>query len=950
MTHAPAAPHPTNPTEAVNVEAQRRAAARKFAAKWAGRGYEKGDTSSFWLELLGSVVGMEDVTTNVRFEQRTISRGYIDVVIADAKTFIEQKSLGVDLDKPDVRQGEMVTPFQQARNYADTLPNSQRPDFIIVCSFGTFRIHDLNSVTAHEPAVEFELAELPDNIHLLDFLIDPQRARLKREEKVSMDAGELVGKLYTGLRAQYLDPDTEANQHALNVLCVRLVFCLFAEDAGLFQKDALFHYLDGAPPHLVRGMLKELFTVLNTPVEKRDPYLSDDLKVFPYVNGGLFAAEEEIPHFTPELLSLLLQEISQNTNWAQISPTIFGGVFESTLNPETRAKGGMHYTSPENIHKVIDPLFLDGLKDELAAILDDASLGRIKRNNQLKRFHDKIAGLTFFDPACGSGNFLTETYISLRRIENKILSVLVGDQNVLGFDDIGATPLKISLDQFYGLEINDFAVAVASTALWIAQLQANIEAQTIITTNIADLPLRDAAHIHHGNALRVDWTEVLPPENCHYIIGNPPFLGARNQSKEQKAELKDVFPKGTKNVGNIDYVAGWYIKAAEYMGDFPVRTAFVSTNSICQGEQVANVWYPITCQGFRINFAHDTFRWGNEAAQQAHVFCVIVGFSKQNDPVRLYHHPGPDAEAHLQLPGRLNPYLADAPDAFVWNRSKALCAIPAIGIGNQPIDGGHYLFTPEEKNDFIKAEPYSESFFHPWIGAREFLQGSERWVLWLGNATPADFKRMPLARERVLAVRDFRLSSKRISTLKLAESPTRFQVEKMPKGNSIVVPKVSSERRSYIPLGLIEPEIFASDLVFLISNATLYHFGVLHSQFHNAWMRTVGGRLKSDYRYSGGVVYNNFIWPQPDATMKNSIERCAQSVLDARAQYPDSTLADMYDPDNAFLYPALTKAHAGLDTAVERAYGVDFSDRDDDTREQAIVSHLFKLYGEVIGE
>ena len=928
----------------------RKQAAQAFAENWAGRGYEKGDTSSFWLELLRDVVGMTDVTTNVRFEERTAKKGFIDAVIADAKTIIEQKSLGVDLDKPDIRQGEEVTPFQQAFNYANTLPNSQRPDFIIVCDFNQFRIHNLNKADAENDYISFVLSELPEQLSLLDFLIDPQKVRLKREEKVSMDAGALIGKLYQALSAQFLDPDSDENQHALNVLCVRLVFCLFAEDAGLFNKDAFHDYLHGAPAHLVRGMLKDLFEVLNTPIDQRDPYLDAALKAFPYVNGGLFAKQEEIPPFTPELLELLLNEVSQDTNWSEISPTIFGGVFESTLNPETRAQGGMHYTSPENIHKVIDPLFLDGLKAELTDILEAPGLTPIKRRNRLHKLHDKIGALTFFDPACGSGNFLTETYISLRKIENKILSELT-DQTAMAFEDIdAASPLKVSLNQFYGIEINDFAVSVASTALWIAQLQANIEAQTIITSNIEDLPLVDAAHIVHGNALRTDWADVIDPEDCNYIIGNPPFLGARNQSKEQKAELKAVFPVGTKNVGNIDYVAGWYIKAAQFIGEHGGRAAFVSTNSICQGEQVANIWYPIMGLGFRINFAHNTFRWGNEASTQAHVFCIIVGFSRHDDPVRLFHHSHADATAEVQLPSRLNAYLTDAPDVFVWNRSTPICEVPRIGIGNKPIDGGHYLFEKAEMEAFISSEPHSEKFFRPWVGSREFLQGKRRWVLWLGEASGEDFKLMPNAKDRVHAVRDFRLASKSLPTKKIASSPTRFHVENMPNASSILVPKTSSERRNYIPLGFIRNDQIASDAVLLISDATLFEFGVLQSQFHNAWMRTVAGRLKSDFRYSGGVVYNNFVWPEVDDEAKELLIKLSRAVLDARLKYPDATLAEMYDPDNDFLYPELTKAHKDLDAAVERAYGVDFSGMEDSEREQAIVAHLFKLYNEKTAE
>lgn len=577
--------------------AQQKRAAREFAAKWQNRGNEKEDTQSFWLELLRDVIGMEDVTTAVRFEQHTVDRGYIDVVIADAKTFIEQKSLGISLDKAETRQGRKVTPFQQAKAYADSMPNSQRPDTIMVCDFNEFRIHDMDTERPGEKYTSFKLEELPDHLYLLDFLVNPQRERRAREEKVSIDAGALIGRLYSLLSSQYIDPESEDNQHALNVLCVRLVFCLFAEDAELFPKDAFYTYLSGFRPDQIRRALKDLFEWLDTPEDQRDPYAEDALRVFPYVNGGLFrdAVDDEIPRFTEEIKEVLLAEVSADTNWATISPTIFGGVFESTLNPETRHAGGMHYTSPENIHKVIDPLFLDGLTEELEGILADVSVQPRARKDRLQKYQTRLGSLTFFDPACGSGNFLTETYISLRRLENKVLSELIGTQISWSFEDVIETPVKVSLRQFYGLEINDFAVSVAETALWIAELQANIETSTVISRVIDDLPLRDAAKIVHANALQTDWTTVIKPENCSYVIGNPPFLGARNQSKEQKQDIKDVFAGigASRNIGNVDFVAGWYAKAAAFIGDAPVRCAFVSTNSICQGEQVANIWSPI---------------------------------------------------------------------------------------------------------------------------------------------------------------------------------------------------------------------------------------------------------------------------------------------------------------------------------------------------------------------
>lgn len=934
-----AAGEPTPQTlSARAVNRSRVDAARLFAQKWASRGYEKGDTHSFWLELLRDVVGMDDVTTNVRFERSTVERGYIDVVIPDAKTMIEQKSLGVDLDTPELRQGVMVTPFEQAKRYADTLPNSQRPDRIIVCDFDHFRIHDLDTERPATQYVSFRLAELPDQVHLLDFLIDPQRARQQREEKVSLDAGELIGRLYDMLREQYLDPDSDESQHSLNVLCVRLVFCLFAEDAGLFPKDAFYRYLSELPARQVRVALRELFTYLNTVPDARDPYASDELKAFPYVNGGLFEHEVQIPAFTDEILRMLLDEVSHGTNWSQISPTIFGGVFESTLNPTSRREGGMHYTAPSNIHRLIDPLFLDELTVELERILTEEGVGDTKRRNNLTRFHNKLASLRFFDPACGSGNFLTETYICLRRLENKILSELNHFQLTMAFEDDAGSPLKITLDQFYGLEVNDFAVNVANTALWIAELQANAEAQTIVTQLIDDLPLTDTAKIVHGNALTTDWETVIPAAECTYVIGNPPFRGARYQTEQQKTELAAVFG-GARNAGNVDYVSGWFMKAAQYIGDHPTRCAFVSTNSIVQGEQVANVWSPIYDLGVRVDFAHDTFRWTNESTDSAIVFVVIVGFSKTGDPKRLYHYPTVDSAPILERPAQLNAYLKDAPDVFVWNRNRPLCDVPRIGIGNKPIDGGHYLFTPAEKDEFLTKEPTAERFFKRWYGSQEFIRGVERWVLWVGDAAPGELAAMPEVMKRVNAVREFRAASGSAPTRKLAATPTRFHVENMPAGDSLLIPKVSSERRHYIPLGYMGPDVLCSDLVFLIPDTTPYHFGVLHSSTHNAWMRTVAGRLKSDYRYSGGVVYNNFVWPDATEGQRASITEHAQAVLDARAKYPDSTIAQLYDPDLSYLFSELAAAHTALDQAVLDAYGIPAGAEEND-----IVAHLFERY------
>lgn len=934
-------------------------AAKQFAENWAGRGYEKGDAQVFWTELLHDVVGIEKVSASCRFEYRTSSGGFIDCLIPDAGVLIEQKALGVDLDKPELRQGRMVTPFEQALSYAESFPRNRQPRFIVVCNFGEFRVHDRDACSREELSkhyISFTLEELGDKPYYLNFIVDPANSRAEKEKRVSMEAGRLIGELHTMLREQYIDPDSEESQRALNILCVRLVFCLFCEDAQLFPKDAFLDYLRKVEPENIRYALKKLFQALNTPIDQRDPY-DTSLKPFPYVNGGLFAEESEIPNFTQDIKHKLLFEVSQQTDWASISPTIFGGIFESTLNPETRRKGGMHYTSIENIHKVIDPLFLDELQTRFDSIrfAEGATPKNIKK--QLREFHKEIAGYKFLDPACGSGNFLTETYLSLRRLEDQILSVLNDGQTEISFGEEQEEVTRIRLSQFYGIEINDFAVRVAQTALWIAQLQANDETDMVLDIEAQDFPLRDSANIVEANALRIDWNDVLPTSECNYIMGNPPFLGARNQSKEQKAELIEVFG-GSKNCGNVDYVAGWYIKTADYVSNHPIRCAFVSTNSICQGEQVANVWKPLYDKNIRIDFAYDTFRWNNEANDQAHVFCVIVGFSKLGGPKTLFHHESPDSLAIELQTKQLNAYLSDAPDVFVWNRNKSLCNAPEIGIGNKPIDGGYYLFKEDEMLKFLQDEPAAKALFHPWLGAEEFINDKKRWVLWLGDTSPEELKSLPKCLERVRSVREYRLASKSAPTRKIADKPTRFHVENMPDGDSILIPEVSSDRRHYVPMGFISPETFCSNLVRLIPNAKLYHYGVLQSQFHNAWMRVVCGRLGTGYRYSGGVVYNNFPWPSittdnletpvEDASPKDireHIERCAQAVLDARKLYEGSTLADMYDPDNEFLYPELMKAHKELDVAVEAAYGVDFKGD-----EEKIVAHLFKLYAELTGE
>lgn len=921
--------------------------AAAFAAEWSGRGYEKGDAQVFWTELLQQIVGMQNISRNVRFEYRTASGGFIDCLIPDAGVIIEQKGLGVDLDKPEERQGRMVTPFEQALAYAESFPRNRQPRFVVVCNFSTFRVHDRDACSRAELAgkyIEFTLDELGHNPHLLDFVTDPANSRSEREKQVSMEAGRLIGELHSLLQAQYIDPESEESQKALNILCVRLVFCLFCEDAELFPKDALLNYLRNVEPKNMRVTLKRLFKALDTPIDNRDPY-DESVKPFPYVNGGLFAEDSEIPNFTDEIKFKLLFEVSQQTDWSQISPTIFGGIFESTLNPETRRSGGMHYTSPENIHKVIDPLFLDGLQEELDSIRSQEGITPRKRKNALRRFRRKLASLKFLDPACGSGNFLTETYLSLRRLEDDVLSELNdGQVEMVLSDEPEEDKERVTLSQFYGIEINDFAANVARTALWIAQLQANNETDMLLDVSAEDFPLRESANIVEANALRIDWNDVLPASECNYIMGNPPFVGSSYCTKAQKEEIVQLYGK-IKLSNSLDYVSGWYFKAAEMMSENQSLTcAFVSTNSITQGEQVFPIWHTLKERfNIHIDFAWKTFVWDNEATGKAHVHCVIIGLSHLKNSHDKHHcvlfsETGKKTECD-----NINFYLQPAPSAFIVSRGSNLCGMPKIMHGSKPSDGGNLILTEDEKACLIESEPCSERFIRQYSGGVDFLRGKNRYCLWLVDAKPDDLKQMPNVQKRVRKVAEFRLSSSAKATQKKAETPALFFTITQPtSGMMLVAPQVSSGRRKYIPFGYFSAEIIASDKLLIMPSAELYHFGILTSRFHNAWVRVVAGRLKSDFTYSVNIVYNNFPWPKPTELQRAAIEKPAQNVLNSRALYKHSTLADMYDPDNEWMFPELFKAHHELDSAVEAAYGVDFQGD-----EEKIVTHLFKLYAEL---
>lgn len=918
-----------------------RISAKKFADTWKGKGYEKGESQKFWLALLRNVYGIEEPENFIVFEDqvRLDHTSFIDGIIPSTHVLIEQKGLGKDLRKP-IKQsdGTLLKPIQQAKRYAAELPYSQRPRWIVTCNFSTFLVYDMEN-PANEPE-EILLENLPTEYYRLAFLVDTGNEHLKREMEISIQAGEIVGLLYDEILKQYLNPANEESLKSLNMLCVRLVFCLYAEDADIFGKHSKFYdYLSRFEARDLRRALIDLFKVLDTKPENRDPYMDPLLASFPYVNGGLFSDENiEIPQFNEKIKELLLEKASDDFNWSEISPTIFGAVFESTLNPETRRSGGMHYTSIENIHKVIDPLFIDDLRKELEDI-KSVSVDKT-REKKLKEYQAKLGSLQFLDPACGSGNFLTETYLSLRRLENKVLEAITYGQ--IGFTDQAYSPIQVSISQFYGIEINDFAVTVAKTALWIAESQMMKETENVIHISLDFLPLKSYANIIEANALQLDWESVVPKENVNYIMGNPPFIGYSLQTPAQKQEIRSIYideeGKPYKTAGKIDYVAGWYFKAAQFMDKVKIRTAFVSTNSITQGEQVAGVWKPLYDRfGIHIDFAYRTFKWSSEAKEKAAVHCVIVGFSQAfNSKNQVIYIDG----MVKHVVENISPYLIDAPLVFIESRKKALCHVPSMTTGNRPADGGNLIIEADEYDDFLRREPSAKKYIKQLTGATEYINNKLRYCLWLVGATPSEIRKMPEVIRRVEACRQDRLKGAP-DRQKLANTPTLFREVKNPE-NYIIIPRVSSENRRYIPLGFLDSKIIPTDSATIIEDALIYHFGLLTSNVHMAWMRAVAGRLKSDYRYSKDIVYNNFPWPTPTEVQKSKIEQTAQAILDARALYPDCSLADLYD--EATMPAELRKAHQLNDRAVMQAYGLSVKD----TSEAQCVAELMRLYQKLV--
>lgn len=921
-----------------------KADAQKFCREWTGRGDENQDTQRFWIGFFQEVLGADDAIQRLRFEvpvQTAASdhNGFIDVLVPSAKVVIEQKSLGIDLAKPEKRQGRMVTPAQQALAYAQGMPLTQQPRYIVACNFEQMWVFDreADALCKKEPLFKLSLAELPKNLAAVQFLKGAGEAPTTISQAVSVEAGKIMGKLHDLAAASFNDPDAPENHHALSVLMTRLMFLMFCEDAGLVAPNAFRDYVKHFRAEGLRRGLKDLFVWLDTPDEERDEYAEDWLKVLPYMNGGLFRERTEVPPLDETFRTTLLVDGCQEFDWSGVSPTVFGSIFEGALSHDHRRANGQHFTSPDNIHKVIDPLFLDALEADFEEAKAKPVAGGARRK-ALEELHERVGSVGVLDPACGSGNFLTESYICLRSLENRILFELAGDgQASMSFEDAGERDVLVSLKNFHGIELEDFACCVARTALWIAEKQADIDTAKVTKRVYQELPLRDYEGITCANALRVDWNDTVPASEVDFVIGNPPFIGYSNLTEDQKRDRADIFGKAG---GVLDYVACWYEKAVDFTRGTHARCAFVSTNSICQGQQVEPLWKSLFDDGVHVDFAHQTFVWNSQASDEAHVHVIIVGFSREAAGPRLLF----DRDGNVREVEHINGYLSPSPDAFVARRAKPLCNVPPMVRGCQPTDNGNLLLTQEERDDLLRCEPGAEPYIKPFSMGAEFINGVPRYCVWMDGFDPAVLAKLPRLRERVQRVREFRLASKKAATQKKAATPWLFDEVRPPKGDSyIALPAVSSGRRRYIPIGFVTNGMIPGNKIYYVDNGNLYQFGVLASQFHNAWVRQVAGRLKSDYNYSNTIAYNNLVWPDASLELRERVEECAQAVLDAREAHSEATLADMYNPDNDFLFPDLIAAHAALDAAVEAAYGVDF--RGD---EELIVAHLFDLYAAAV--
>ena len=902
-----------------------RARAAKFAHRWQAAAYEKGETQSFYNDFF-DVFGVQRRTV-ARYEQHVAKldnrSGYIDLFWPGV-LIVEQKSAGRDLNKA----------YEQAGEYFDVLSENERPRYILVSDFQLFILHDLDE----RDEVCFHLADLSSHVEAFGFILGQQSRVFRDQDPVNIQASELVGRLHDML------DEAGYRGHDLERFLVRVVFCLFADDTGIFEpRDIFFDFVaertseDGAD---LGPWLAQLFQVLDTPENERTAALDEDLSRFPYVNGALFKGMLRIPSFNSAMRQALLDACL--FDWSNISPAIFGALFQSVMNPQQRRKQGVHYTTEKNILKVIEPLFLDDLRTEIKRL---KSRKDTRRGADLRRFLEKLARMRFFDPACGCGNFLIIAYRELRLLELDVLKeihskVLANRQIELSASDLS----RLNVDQFYGIEFSEFPVRIAETALWMMDHIMNNRLSLEFGQTYTRIPLEASPHITHGDALEMDWTGILPAKECSFVFGNPPFGGAKFQSKDQRAQVHRIAALG-KSGGSLDYVTAWFIKAGEYVRNGAGQIGFVATNSITQGEQVGQLW-PILFERYNleISFAHRTFAWGSDARGKAHVHVVILGLDlkeRAHARKRLFGYPDINGEPLESQHPILSPYLFDAselenPYITVREESHPINGLVKMTIGSQPIDRGHYIFNETERDEFLELEPGAAPFMHPYVGAREFLQGKKRWILTLHSAPPNMLAQLPHVRKRIAAVRAYREASKRSSTKKLARTPTLYQVNILPQTPFLVIPRVSSERREYMPIGWLEPPAIPSDAVLSVQDATLNDFALLTSSMHMAWLRCVAGRLKSDYRYSIGVVYNTFPPPPANANLSKVVP-LAQAILDARAAHPETTLANLYDPD--LMPPNLLRAHQNLDRAVDKLYR-----RRGFRSESERVKHLFARY------
>lgn len=928
----------------MNIADQHKKAA-EFIEHWQGRGDEKQETQKFWLDLMQNVLGVPDAISNTEFEYRTANRGYIDMLCPDSRFLVEQKSKNVDLDKPEERQGDSVTPAEQAVRYSDNLPPSKKPTFICTCNFNTFRFYDLEKDPRAQksPVEEFTLNKLAEHLTVFRNIFSENRSRNYIEKQLSEKAGLLVANLHNELAKQYADPDSEEEHHSLALLTVRIVFCLYAEDANLFTNHIFSNYIHNVQASDLRRKLIDLFNTLDTKEKDRDRYLENELQQFPYVNGGLFRENIEIPQLTEPIKDAILHA-GDDFDWHTISPVIFGSLMEETLSHDQRRKGGMHYTTVKNIHRLIDPLFLDDLTNELTQIEIDQKISEKVRKNKLEKYQNKLASLQFLDPACGSGNFLTETFLCLRKLENRAIELMLGGQGYVDLGDKNSL-IKVSIDQFHGIEINDFAVCVAKTALWIAEQQALDDTESIAGCALPHLPLRDSGNIVRANALQYDWNDLLSADKCSYVIGNPPFVGQYLKSVNQTEDMKAVWGKDYN--GYLDYATGWYRKASLYLAHNRYAAfAFVSTNSITQGQPVPALFKPLFSEGWRIRFAHKTFAWNAQSTDNANVHVVIIGMDKQSDKILqpvLYSYEKINGEPVKTKVSHINPYLVGCEyDIFVEKRSQTSeplsLMLKEANRGSQPTDGGNLILNNSEEYDEAMKDPIAAKYVRPFRMGKELINNIDRWCLWLVDAEPAEMRMSSFINKRIQKIKEIRLKSTRKATQKYASTPWLFVENHQPSCSYLAIPSVFTSQREYATCDWYSSDIIAGNKIYTCIDTDGFNFAIIESSMFMAWQKVVGGRLKNDCNFSNTVVWNNLPLPELTNEMRAKVIEAGKAVLKARENHPGQSLADLYDP--TYMPTDLRKAHNELDKVVDVAFGATKPCSNNDER----LEILFKSY------